>query len=575
VEEDTPERSMKRQLSLGVTLTLRVGAVLALVVGVLVAIFVLFTRELQDRLFEAVETSALAKARIVATDISFDLSMIGNEDNTSARSASAADLSKKLEGFRTAWVEEGAARRGTRSVSKVPAAKEKQAEHDQFWILAFDLKNRTSGVTAGMTPEKLFPRGFKYERDATKLVGGTIVATAASNVEGSVSGYVVYAESVAEYLEYRTFMFAMIGCGLLLGLALTVLGSVVVARRAAAPINRIAATAQQMAAGELRRIELKQEGIRETDNLSDSVSQMAEALREQVVSTKALALEASEMSREVAVAMAHLATSAAQQAAAVAETASTVEEMEKAGKSVAENARQIVDAAGKTTEASIRGRQAVDTTSEIILKIKGDSQDISGKSKTLLANVEEIGNIIGSVNAIAEQSKILAVNASIEAAKAGEYGAGFAVVAQEVKDLAQQSKEATEQITKTLTGIRRAIEGMVGMAAAAERRTDEGVKMVANAGAIVNDLSEAIRENSEFANVIFSAITQQTLGLTQIASAVEEINSSASENQRVSRKMEQSTRHMSESLQSLSELVERWKTADDDAPTEDPSRRKI
>ena len=68
-----------------------------------------------------------------------------------------------------------------------------------------------------------------------------------------------------------------------------------------------------------------------------------------------------------------------------------------------------------------------------------------------------------------------------------------------MKDLAQQSKEATEQITKTLTGIRHAIEGMVSTAATGERRTDEGVKMVANAGAIVNDLSEAIRENSDFA----------------------------------------------------------------------------
>jgi methyl-accepting chemotaxis protein len=554
---------MNRQLSLGVNLTLRVGAVLVLVVGILVVIFALFTKDLQGRLVRAVEASALAKARIVATDVSFDLSTIGNEGEGASHAGYVKELEAKLGKFKEDWLSEGSDGRGDGGGGPASTS-----------ILAFDLKRRPAGATAGADAGKLFPGGFTYKSDATRLVGETIVAIAASKVDagdGKIenTGYVVYTESVAEYFEYRAFMILMLVLGVIVGLGLTAVGAVLVARRAAAPINRIATTAQQMAAGELRRIDIRKEGIRETDDLSDAVTRMASALREQVVSTKELASQASAMSREVAVAMAHLATSAAQQAAAVAETASTVEEMEKAGKSVAENARQIVDAAGKTTEASIRGRQAVDTTSEIILKIKGDSQEISAKSKALLTNVEEIGNIIGSVNAIAEQSKILAVNASIEAAKAGEYGAGFAVVAQEVKDLAQQSRESTEQITRTLTGIRHSIEAMVGMAAAGERRTDEGVKMVANAGAIVNDLSEAIRENSEFANVIFTAITQQTLGLTQIASAVEEINSSAAENQRVSGKMEQGTRHMSESLQSLSDLVGRWKTADDAAAPED------
>jgi methyl-accepting chemotaxis protein len=543
---------MKRHLSLSVNLTFRVGAVLVVVVGALVAVFFYFTGQLQSRLFSAVEAGALAKARIVATDLSYDLVGIDAEENAEARKTAIAEVTKKLEEFKRSWTGGDAGPKGS----------EKGA--DRIGMIALDLKNRVAGATAGADLRALYPNGFAYKKDATKLVGETIVACVASSAEGNATGHVVYAESVADYIRFKSFMVTMMVVGLILGFVVIVAGAIFVGRRAAAPINRIAATAQQMAAGELRTIAFAEEGIRETDNLSRSVARMAEALRTQVVSTKQLAGEASEMSRDVASAMAHLATSAAEQAAAVSETASTVEEMEKAGKSVGENARQIVDAAEKTTEASIRGRKAVDTSSEIILKIKEDSQDISNKSKTLLSNVEEIGNIIASVNAIAEQSKILAVNASIEAAKAGEYGAGFAVVAQEVKDLAQQSKEATEQITKTLTGIRHAIESMVSTATAGERRTDEGVRMVANAGAIVNDLSEAIRENSEFANGIFTAITQQTLGLTQIAAAIEEINSSAAENQNISRKMEQSTRHMSESLQDLANLVGNWKTSDAD-----------
>jgi methyl-accepting chemotaxis protein len=546
---------MKRQLSLGVNLTLRIGAVLLLVVASLVALFVWFTGQLQNRLFEAVEAGALANARVVAADVGYDLF-----------TGEAANVLQKIEGFR----------KSLDAKAGVRGAASKDGGSSRIAIVTFDVDGAPMSKTAGASVEALFPGGFKnalktmfpraggVSKGATQIVGNMIVATVSAKAEQNDAGYVVFAESVAEYLAFRTRLFVLMAVGLFAGLVFVGVGAVIVGRRAAAPINRIASTAQQMAAGELRHIDLQRENILETDNLSTSVSRMAEALRSQVISTKQLASEASLMSREVASAMAHLATSAAQQAAAVSETASTVEEMEKAGKSVGENARQIVDAAEKTTEASIRGRKAVDTTSEIILKIKEDSQEISAKSKTLLTNVEEIGNIIASVNAIAEQSKILAVNASIEAAKAGEYGAGFAVVAQEVKDLAQQSKEATEQITKTLTGIRHAIEQMVSYAAAGERRTDDGVKMVANAGAIVNDLSEAIRENSDLANGIFTAITQQTLGLTQIAAAIEEINSSAAENQNISRKIEQSTRHMSDSLGNLSALVGKWKTSDED-----------
>ena len=248
-----------------------------------------------------------------------------------------------------------------------------------------------------------------------------------------------------------------------------------------------------------------------------------------------------------------MTSSASEQAAAVTETAATVEEMEQAGKSAAGNAGLIVDAAEKTTEASIRGREAVETTNAIILKIKEDSQDIADKSRHLLSAVEEVGNIIRSVNAIAEQSKILAVNASIEAAKAGEYGSGFAVVAQEVKDLAQQSKDATLQITGTLTNIRQAIEMMVETSHSGEARTTEGVTTIANAGAIMNDLSEAIRENSEFANVIATNVNQQTVGLTQIATSIEQINCAAYENQHISRRNSEMAAQMIKVIAELNE----------------------
>ena len=530
---------MKRQLSLKMRLTLSVTAVLTAVMVGLGAVFLSLIGDIDGRLSGTIQDRALANARAVSEQIGFE-AMVGETE----------PASEKLVAFRESHQE-------VHAVAVLVPQKEEGGDGAEGELELF--------VADGAELDYRSLVGLVEDREAGGVAvdGALVVAvTPAMADETQVAGYVVYTESLEEYRAFKADLQLLAVAVMIGGLVLVVLAVTFIGSLTARPINRLVETAARLANGDLRDVKVDVSGSAETQRLGKSVQEMAEALRSQVAGIKTLTSQVSSVSREVAQAMAHLASSASEQAAAVAETASTVEEMEKAGKSAAGNATQIVGASEKTTEASIRGRGAVDTTSQIILKIKQDSQDISSKSKNLLSNVEEIGNIISSVNAIAEQSKILAVNASIEAAKAGEYGMGFAVVAQEVKDLAQQSKEATLQITGTLTAIRQAIENMVGTSAGGERRTEEGVKMVANAGAIVNDLSEAIRENSEFANVIATAVNQQTLGLTQIASAIDQINVSALENQEISRKIEGGVRQMSESMDELTELVGRWKVPD-------------
>ncbi len=396
------------------------------------------------------------------------------------------------------------------------------------------------------------------------LAGDLMVAVWPIHTDGEkkVVGYVVYTESLATY-RAKVKRLVTIVYGVTVGLFLIVLlGVFFIGHRTAAPINRLVVAAQKIAEGDLQHIDIPVAGSLETRRLADSIRSMAEALQGQVSSIKQLTSNVSTVSREVAGAMAHLASSAVQQAAAVTETASTVEEMEKAGQSAANNAIQITESSEKTTEGSVRGRQAVERTSALIVRIQNDSQTISSKSRELLSTIEEVSKTISSVNDIAEQSKILAVNASIEAAKAGEYGAGFAVVAQEVKDLALQSKEATVQINSILGTVRKAIEAMVATSQEGAERTEEGVKVIANAGAIVNDLSEAIAENSDLANVIASSIKQQSIGLTQIATAVDQISTTALENQDISRNINDETIHLTSAVEELKQLVDHWKTPD-------------
>ena len=333
--------------------------------------------------------------------------------------------------------------------------------------------------------------------------------------------------------------------------------------RTGKPLEWLAETAAQISSGDLtKKVKVSNTTVAEIARLGTAIEDMAQALREQVTTVKSLTQQAALVSKSVASAMSHLAGAASEQAAAVAETAITVEEMERIGKSVATSVRRIVEAAEGSARASERGRQAINTANAIIVKIRTDAGNISSGSLDLLSHVEEVGNVIKSVNAISEQSQILAVNASIEAAKAGEYGAGFAVVASEVKHLAGQSREATEQITRTLMAIRKSVQNMVQLSRDGEERTSKGVLSIEHTGTIVNDLGDAIQEASLMANEINSSVTRQSAGLSQIAAAMEEINTSAMETRGISIDIESDTTRMSASLGELHVLVDIWRTID-------------
>jgi methyl-accepting chemotaxis protein len=396
--------------------------------------------------------------------------------------------------------------------------------------------------------------------DDNYIVGAATIPTNNSAVSGSV----VVVQSIENHQKQKRFgnnilILAMIGCVLYVAFSAYIIGV-----RVVKSIDSLFAASERIADGDLQRVDIKIHPFEEINRFGLSIKRLADAMHQQVDAIQRLTVKMSTVSKKTEGTMTTLASAAAQQAAAVNETAATVEEMEKSGQSSSANAKQIVAAAEKTAEVSKRGHQTVKKTYDIIVRIRDESHDISEKSRNLLNAVEEVGNIIQTVNSIAEQSKILAVNASIEAAKAGEFGSGFAVVAQEVKDLAQQSKDATLQITGTLTAIRDAIETMVSTAQRGKERTADGVDSIASAGAVMNDLSEAIRENSEFAKLIATNVQQQTVGLTQIAAAIEEINTAALENQNVSRDVALGTKQMNENLDLLTDLVDRWRIPDDD-----------
>ena len=519
---------MKRQFTLKWNLTFSMAAIWVVVVAVLSLLFNAVVSATDNAYFDLLKRELISEGAGTAAGIALEF---------------AAEDSSGM-------------------AAKLEAHLESNSETIGIGILDMDKKLAFKSPSRAAL-DKYFEKGRNLPIGEPAAVDDTMIVSASISPEPDTPiGTVIIIKSIAKYKKQKSLGMLMIIGIALGGIIIMTVAAYLIGNRVVKPIHALVAASERIADGDLQRIDINTIHFHELNRLGLSVKRIAGAMQSQVSAIKTLTTKISSISKETEGTMTNLASSAAQQAAAVNETAATVEEMEKAGQSSAVNAKHIVAAAEKTAEASKRGRQTVEKTYEIIMQIKDESHDISEKSKNLLNAVEEVGNIIQSVNSIAEQSKILAVNASIEAAKAGEFGSGFAVVAQEVKDLAQQSKDATLQITGTLTAIRGAIETMVSTAQRGKERTAEGVNTIANAGAVMNDLSEAIRENSDFAKLIATNIQQQTIGLTQIAAAIEEINTTALENQSISRSIVQGTKQMSETFDQLSDMVDRWQTAD-------------
>jgi methyl-accepting chemotaxis protein len=191
------------------------------------------------------------------------------------------------------------------------------------------------------------------------------------------------------------------------------------------------------------------------------------------------------------------------------------------------------------------------------------SQDQMGSIAASIVRLSEqnqaIGEIIATVSDLAEQSNLLAVNAAIEAAKAGEQGKGFAVVAQEVKSLAEQSKQAAAQIRAILNDIQSAMSTAVMATEQGSKAVEAGVKQSEEAGRAIRMLAESIAESGQAATQIAASSQQQLVGMDQVVGAMESIKQASAQNVAGTRQIETAAQNLHRLGQTLKQLVEHYK----------------
>lgn len=303
-----------------------------------------------------------------------------------------------------------------------------------------------------------------------------------------------------------------------------------------------------------------------SDNRADEVGTLAQTFRKMVENLREVNREIREgvnvlasSANEIQASTTQIVAGATETATAVNETTTTVAEFKQILQVSSQKAKYVSESAQNAALVSQTGGKAVEETIGKMNGIQKQMESIAESIVRLSKQSRAIGEIIATVNDIAEQSNILAVNASIEAAKAGEQGKGFAVVAQEIKSLAEQSKQATAQVRTILSDVQKATSAAVMATDQGSRAVEAGVKQSTQAGESIHILAESIAEAARAAMEIAASSQQQLVGTDQIALAMENIKQATGENVAGARQTETAAQNLHELGLKLKQLVEQYK----------------
>jgi methyl-accepting chemotaxis protein len=321
-------------------------------------------------------------------------------------------------------------------------------------------------------------------------------------------------------------------------------------------LQAIASEAEQVAQGNLI---LRTKPKSDKDVLGTSFNRMGANLRDLLNQVQDVVNVLASASTEILSSVSEVVTGATETATSVSETATTAEEVKQTAHVSSQRAKHVTDTARKASDISQAGERSVEETISGMDRIKEQMESIAESIVRLSEQSQAIGEIMQSVNDLAEQSNLLAVNASIEAAKAGEHGKGFTVVAQEVRSLASQSKQATAHVRSILNDIQKATTEAVMATEQGAKAVDQGARQSVVAGGSIRNLAHAISEATQAAAQIELSNQQQLVGMDQVAVAIGNIREASAQNVTSMRQVETAAQDLHDMGQKLKTLVAQYR----------------
>ena len=289
---------------------------------------------------------------------------------------------------------------------------------------------------------------------------------------------------------------------------LTVLLAWLLTRSILTPLNRAVLAAETIAGGNLSKV-IEVDGNDEPARLLGALASMQTNLRKTIEQIAGSATQLGAAAEELSTVTQEASRGLQQQNNEIEQAATAVNEMTAAVEEVARNAVSTSEASNQSTQAAREGRDRVVETVDAIQTMTHDVQNTALMIEGLATQGRDIGKVLDVIRAIAEQTNLLALNAAIEAARAGEAGRGFAVVADEVRALAHRTAQSTQEIEKMVAGIQNGTGEAVSSMQQSNQRTQSTLEMARAAGIALEQITQSIQLINERNLVIASASEEQ------------------------------------------------------------------
>ncbi|TWJ16459.1 methyl-accepting chemotaxis protein [Geobacter argillaceus] len=288
------------------------------------------------------------------------------------------------------------------------------------------------------------------------------------------------------------------------------------------PIRRCVNVAERIASGDLT-VEINADGNDETAYLMMAMQHMTDSLRGTITTLSKASMDISSAATQLHATSGQMVEGAEEVVAQASSVATAGEEMAATAGEIAQNCHMTATSANQANTVAVEGVKVVENTVVVMGTIAERVKSVAKSVDGLGIRSEQIGEIIGTIEDIADQTNLLALNAAIEAARAGEQGRGFAVVADEVRALAERTAKATREISVMIKSIQEETKVAVTDMEEGVQEVENGTTEAAKSGQALQAILEQINAVTQQANQIATAAEEQTATTSEISSNMQGI----------------------------------------------------
>jgi methyl-accepting chemotaxis protein len=371
------------------------------------------------------------------------------------------------------------------------------------------------------------------------------------NVKGGDQASLVSAQNFSA--TRVLIVLALLGC-----VAVSALLGVLVTRSIRTPLTKSIEVADRIAQGDLS-VEIGPQPGNETGQLMTAMRSMSTNLRSVMGQLSSTSGQVATAANQLRCNSEQIATGAEEVAAQAGTAATAGEEMSVTSGDIAQNCQMAAEGARRAAETAQNGAAVVDKTVAVMGLIALNVQESAKTVENLGVRSDQIGAIIGTIEDIADQTNLLALNAAIEAARAGEQGRGFAVVADEVRALAERTTRATKEIGEMISTIQKETKGAVAAMGLGVRQVEAGTAEAARSGEALREILEQVQDVVMQVNQIATAAEEQTATTSEISTNLLQITEVVQETSRGANESAQSAAQLSGNAEELLQLVRKFK----------------